>query len=137
MLCKKICLYNFSILVTSDLLKTRKNTLAPKYDPMNLFSLLISIRARCTVCQWLATGRWFSQGAPVSTTNKTYRLDITEILLKVISNTINQTHLILKYVFNRSYFPSDLIQSYIYMFHRSYFPLMQAKGSLSYKVQWK
>jgi len=34
------------------------------------------IRARCTtlcdkVCQWLATGRWFSLGSPVSFTNKT------------------------------------------------------------------
>jgi hypothetical protein len=35
----------------------------------------ISIRASCTtlcdkVCQWLATGRWFSPGPPVSSTNK-------------------------------------------------------------------
>ena len=37
-------------------------------------------------CQWLATGRWFS---PVSSTNKTDRHDITEILLKVALNTIN------------------------------------------------
>ena len=48
----------------------------------------ISIRARCTtlcdkVCQWLATGRWFSPGPPVSSTNKTDSHDITEILLKV------------------------------------------------------
>jgi hypothetical protein len=40
-------------------------------------------------CQWLATGRWFSSGIPVSTTNKTDRHDITEILLKVALNTIN------------------------------------------------
>ena len=32
-------------------------------------------------------GRWFSPGPPVSSTNKTDRHDITEILL----NTINQT----------------------------------------------
>ena len=38
------------------------------------------------VCQWLATGHWFS---PVSSTNKTYCHDITEILLKVVFNTIN------------------------------------------------
>ena len=48
----------------------------------------ISIRARCTtlcdkVCQWLATGRWFYPGPPISSTNKTDRDDITEILLKV------------------------------------------------------
>jgi len=41
------------------------------------------------VCQWLATGRWFSPG----TSNKTYRHDITEILLKVALNTINQTYI--------------------------------------------
>ena len=35
------------------------------------------------VCQWLATGRWFSPGPPVSSTNKTDRHHITEILLKV------------------------------------------------------
>ena len=57
----------------------------------------ISIRARCTtfcdkVCQWLATGRWFSPGLPVFSTNKTDRHDITEILLKVTLNTIKQTN---------------------------------------------
>ena len=40
------------------------------------------------VCQWLATVRWFSPGTPVSSTNKTDRHDITEILLKVALNTI-------------------------------------------------
>ena len=35
------------------------------------------------VWQWLAAGRWVSPGTPVSST------DITEILLKVASNTIN------------------------------------------------
>jgi hypothetical protein len=42
-------------------------------------------------CQWLATGRWFSTGTLVSSTNKTDCHDITEILLKVALNTINQT----------------------------------------------
>ena len=36
-------------------------------------------------CQWLATSQWFSR---VSSTNKTYNHDITEILLKVALNTI-------------------------------------------------
>ena len=60
----------------------------------------ISIRARCTcttlcdkVCQWLATGQWFSQGPPVSSTNKTDRHHITEILLREALNTIKQTNL--------------------------------------------
>jgi hypothetical protein len=30
------------------------------------------------VCQWLATGRWFSPGPPISSTNKTDCHDITE-----------------------------------------------------------
>jgi len=34
------------------------------------------------------TSRWFSAGTPVSSTNKTDRHDITEILLKVELNTI-------------------------------------------------
>jgi hypothetical protein len=55
----------------------------------------ISIMARCTtlcdkICQWLATGQWFSPGPPVSSTNKTDRHDITEILLKVALNTMKQ-----------------------------------------------
>jgi hypothetical protein len=41
------------------------------------------------VCQWLAAGQWFSPGTPVSSTNKTDRHDITDILLKVVLNTIN------------------------------------------------
>jgi hypothetical protein len=55
-----------------------------------------SIRARCTtlcdnVCQWLATGRCFSLGTLISSTNKTDRHNITEILLNVVLNTINPT----------------------------------------------
>ena len=57
-----------------------------------LMRVWILIRARCTtlcdkVCQWLATGWWFSPGPPVSSTNK------TEILLKVVLNTIKQNKL--------------------------------------------
>ena len=56
----------------------------------------ISIRARCTtlcdkVCQWLETGRWFSPGPPVSSTNKTDRHKINEILLKMVLSTNKQT----------------------------------------------
>jgi hypothetical protein len=35
----------------------------------------------------LAQGRWFSPGIPVSSTTKTGRHDIAEILLKVALNT--------------------------------------------------
>ena len=53
-------------------------------------------------CQWLATGRWFSSGPTVSSTNKTDRHDITEIWFKVALNTIKQT--------NKHYF-SDLLNN--------------------------
>jgi hypothetical protein len=61
-----------------------------------MLRLRISIWARCStlydkVCQsWLATGRWFFPGPPVTSTNKTDRHSITEIFLKVALNTIKQ-----------------------------------------------
>ena len=39
----------------------------------------------------LVTGRWFSPGTPISSTNKTECHYITEILLKVAFNTISPT----------------------------------------------
>jgi hypothetical protein len=42
------------------------------------------------VYQLLAHGRWFSGGTSASSTTKTGRHDIAEILLKVALNTINQ-----------------------------------------------
>jgi hypothetical protein len=44
------------------------------------------------VYQLLAHGRWFSPGTPASSTTKTGRHDIVEILLKVALNTINQSN---------------------------------------------
>ena len=41
------------------------------------------------VYQLLAQGRWFSPGTPASSTTKTGRHDIAEILLKVALNTKN------------------------------------------------
>jgi hypothetical protein len=51
----------------------------------------ISIMAKCTTlcdkdCQWLATGRWFYPGPPASSTNRTDRHEIAEILLKMALN---------------------------------------------------
>ena len=40
------------------------------------------------VCQRLAAGRWIYMGTSISSTEKTDRHDITEILLKVALNTI-------------------------------------------------
>ena len=45
-----------------------------------------------TVYEWLVTARWFLPGTPVSSTNKTDRHDIAEILLKLALSTINQTN---------------------------------------------
>jgi hypothetical protein len=64
--------------------------------PWSYGSWIYKIRVRCTtlydiVCQCLATGWWFSPGPPVSSTNKTDRHYITEILLKVALNTIKPT----------------------------------------------
>ena len=49
-----------------------------------------------TVCQWLATGLWFTLGTPVFSIYKTDRHGITEILLKVASNTITLTLILLE-----------------------------------------
>ena len=43
------------------------------------------------VYQLLAHGWWFSPGTQTSSTTKTSRHDIAEILLKVALNTINQS----------------------------------------------
>jgi hypothetical protein len=64
---------------------------------MAMLWVRISIRARCAtlcdkVCQWLATGQWFSPGPPVSSIDKTDCHDIAEILLKVALNTIKPTN---------------------------------------------
>ena len=43
------------------------------------------------IYQLLVHGRWFSPGTLASSTTKTGRHDIAEILLKVASNTINKS----------------------------------------------
>ena len=76
------CIYNYLcnwclsplMLLVQLLLKARSTTLCDK------------------VSQWLGAGRWFFPGPPVSSTNKTDRHDITEILLKVALSTINPTN---------------------------------------------
>jgi hypothetical protein len=64
-------------------------------SPLMLW-IRIPLMARCTtlcdkVCQWLATGGWFSPGTPVDSTNKTDCHDITKILLKLALNTLKRT----------------------------------------------
>ena len=55
------------------------------------------------VCQWLAAGRWFSSDTLVSSTNKTDHHNITELLLKVALNTINQKPNHLKFGLHNTY----------------------------------
>jgi hypothetical protein len=61
--------------------------------------------ARCTaLCD---KGRWFSPGPPVSSTNKSDRHDIAEILIKVALNTTKQTNYKRRhYLLRRKWFPS-------------------------------
>jgi hypothetical protein len=64
-------------------------------------SVFVSYKKGCTrlaaasdkIYQLLAHGRWFSPGIPASSTTKTGRHDIVEILLKVALSTINQIKL--------------------------------------------
>jgi hypothetical protein len=44
-----------------------------------------------TIYKLLAQGRWFSPGTPASSTTRTGRHDIAEILLKVALNTNKST----------------------------------------------
>ena len=87
----------------------------------------IWIRERCTTlcdnaCQWLETGRWFSPGPPVSSTNKTDRDGIAEISAKVALNTIKQTNKkqncgYIKKKERKIYFSYILCQSYFFMYY--------------------
>jgi hypothetical protein len=70
------------------------NYLCNQYLSPLMLWVRISIKARCTtlcdkVCQWLGTDQWFSPSPPVSSSNKTDRHNITEILLKVSLSIIN------------------------------------------------
>ena len=60
------------------------------------------------VCQWLATCRWFSPGTPVSSTNRTDRRDITEILLKVVLSIITLTITLFMCKFRSMQYPFKL-----------------------------
>jgi hypothetical protein len=50
----------------------------------------------------LAHGRWFSPGIPASSTTKTGRHDIAEIVLKMALNTKNQIKIISKLQYLRN-----------------------------------
>jgi hypothetical protein len=82
----------------------------------------ISIRARgSTLCdkvyQRLATCRWFSTGHPVSSTNKTDRHDIAEILLKVTLNTTKPNQKSCSWILNFAFKDSFHFYSYFYLYY--------------------
>jgi broad specificity polyphosphatase/5'/3'-nucleotidase SurE len=56
-----------------------------------LYELLLIAAASDKVYQLLAHGRWFSPGTPASSTTKTGRHDLAEILLKLVLSTINKS----------------------------------------------
>jgi hypothetical protein len=99
------------------------------------FTTTYAISAYKTLCdkvfQWLATGQWFSPCPLVSSTNKTDRHDIAEILLKMALNTIKPiflcipclpvtqdcTFLIAPSVFSNVYFHLPYSQSGPFLIH--------------------
>ena len=76
------------------------NSYKPITNTMWISARLCKLQKRCIrlapasdkVYQLLVHGRWFSPGTPASSTTKTIRHDIAEILLKVALNTINQSN---------------------------------------------
>ena len=96
----------------------------------------ISIRARCTtlcdkVCQWLATGRWFSPDPLVSTCNKTDRHDITESGVKH-HQTNKQTN---KQTFGRA-FTIYLYKLNSYCVDCSLFTMLFVQGAVVVEMVW-
>ena len=73
------------------------NSYKPITNTAWVHARIFKLQKRCTrlaaasdnVYQLLAHGQWFSLGTPASSTTKTGRHDIAEILLKVVLNTIN------------------------------------------------
>jgi hypothetical protein len=71
-----------------------------------LFSIFLSLKIfyiSDKVYQLLAHGRWFSPGFPASSTTKTGRHDIAEILLKVALKHQKSNQLDIKGIFTASY----------------------------------
>jgi hypothetical protein len=82
----------------SELVELPNNSYNPITNTACVRARLCKLQKGCTrlaaasdkVYQLLAHGRWFSLGTPASSTTKTGRHDIAEILLKVTLITKNQ-----------------------------------------------
>ena len=85
--CGRDCMVvGLQLAVQSVLFTTKVAILNPVHGKVYLIQHYV-----IKVCQWLAKGWWFSPGTPASSIKKSHCHDITEILLKVVLNTINQT----------------------------------------------
>jgi hypothetical protein len=88
------------------------------------------------IYQLLAHGRWFSPGIPASSTTKTGRHDIAEILLKVALNTKNQIKSRYKFRLGKFdwYFSQIPHPTMIYLFNITwvyhYTPCKQSLGGI-------
>jgi len=78
----------------------------------------------------VATGRWFSLGTPVSSTNKTDRHDITEIVLKVALNTINITKPINRSISDIYVFIQRVLQPTCYIFLKTWLIPLHPMGDI-------
>ena len=80
----------------SEVLGLPNNPYKPITNTAWVRARFVNYKKRCTasdkVYQLLAHGRWFSPGTPASSTTKTGRHDIVEILLKVALNKNKSTY---------------------------------------------
>ena len=82
----------------SQVVGLSNNSYKPIINTAWVRTRLCKLQKECTrlaaasdkVYQLLAHGRWFSPGTPASSTTKTGRHDIAEILLEVVLNIKNQ-----------------------------------------------
>ena len=89
------------------------------------------------VCQWLATGRWFSAGTPASSTKKTDCHDITEILLKVALNTINEAKLT-QWLFVNMFMQShcQLLWNHFYLWSTNFHEIKNPTNNETWEAVW-
>jgi hypothetical protein len=77
------------------------------------------------VRQLLATGRWFPSGTLFSSTNKTDRRDITEMLLKVALSTISLD-------LNQTFYESTIIRGLVLQLIHNYYSVLYKHVNVSY-----
>ena len=94
------------------------------------------------ICQWLATGQWFSPGTQVSSTNKTDCHNIAKILLNVVLDTITPSptqlhHVPPMYFFLLYYFRSSPVDYNLYRRFWSLQDYFRKPVQCYEKIPWK